>query len=200
MQNWNGKNTPTNFDLKKLAPWNWFKKEQESDAGGSQLPVLRNAPAETAPSPLAVQSFYDLHRQMARLFAEAFRGFGLCSPALSSGFSGLLRPSLDIEEAEKEYRITLEIPGVEKNDIELTFDDGVLYIRGEKQREQRKSEGAYHCVERSYGSFQRALNLPADADENRIGASFKNGILTVTLGKREGEEKPAGRTIPIGEN
>lgn len=189
-----------NIDLKRLAPWNWFKKEQEDDAGSSQLPVFRTAPVESAPSPLGLQSYYDLHRQMDRLFTEAFRGFGLASPALSPGFSGILRPSLDIEEAEKEYRITLEIPGVEKKDIQVVVDAGVLYIRGEKQREQKKSEGAYHCVERSYGSFQRALNLPADADENRIGASFKNGILSITLGKYEGQEKPSARTIPIGEN
>ncbi|MFQ3578079.1 MAG: Hsp20/alpha crystallin family protein, partial [Verrucomicrobiia bacterium] len=86
-----------------------------------------------------------------------------------------------------------------KKDVHLEINEGVLYIRGEKQREQTKTEGAYHCVERSYGSFQRALNLPADADENRIGASFKNGILTITLGKVDGAKRPSGRTIPIGD-
>lgn len=186
-----------NFDFKKLVPWNWFKKEQESGTEGGQLPVLRTAHDQSHHPPLTARSFHDLHRQVDRLLAEAFRGFGLPVSPLSPGFSGWLRPSLDIEETEKEYEITLEIPGVDKKDIQLEVDERVLYIRGEKQRQQTRTEGAYHCVERSYGSFQRALNLPADVDENQIGASFRNGILTITLVKRESKERPTVKAIPI---
>jgi HSP20 family protein len=77
------------------------------------------------------------------------------------------------------------VPGVEEKDIQITLDNDVLMVRGEKRQEQEKKEGGFHRVERSYGSFQRALNLPDDANQDSIKASFKNGVLTVTIDKRE---------------
>lgn len=88
-------------------------------------------------------------------------------------------------ETDKQYKIAPEVPGVEEKDIQITLDNDVLMVRGEKRREQEKKEGGFHRVERSYGSFQRALNLPDDANRDSIKASFKNGVLTVTIDKRE---------------
>ncbi|MEN9493439.1 MAG: hypothetical protein RJA63_3888, partial [Pseudomonadota bacterium] len=129
-------------------------------------------------------------------------GFGgrwprLTLPTVASEWRGLLRPALDIQESDKQYRITLEVPGVEEKDIQLTLDDDVLWIRGEKRQEQEHKDGQFHRVERSYGSFQRALNLPEDANQDAIKASFKNGVLTVTIDKRSQTAAPSGRTIPI---
>jgi HSP20 family protein len=143
-----------------------------------------------------------LHREVDRLFDDAFRGFGgrwprLTLPTVASEWRGLLRPALDIQESDKQYRITLEVPGVEEKDIQLTLDDDVLWIRGEKRQEQEHKDGQFHRVERSYGSFQRALNLPEDANQDAIKASFKNGVLTVTIDKRSQTAAPSGRTIPI---
>ena len=73
----------------------------------------------------------------------------------------------------------------------------VLTVRGEKRQEQEKKEGGFHRVERSYGSFQRALNLPQDANQESIRASFKNGVLAITIDKREGSAPRQGRSIPI---
>ena len=109
----------------------------------------------------------------------------------------MLRPSLDIHETEKQYVITLEVPGVEEKDIQLTLDDDVLWVRGEKRQEEERKDAQYHFVERSYGSFQRALNLPADANQDAINASFKNGVLTITLDKREQPAASGARQIPI---
>jgi HSP20 family protein len=121
-------------------------------------------------------------------------------PALAAAgapeWQGVLRPSLDIHETDKQYRITLEVPGVEQADIQLTVEDDVLWVRGEKRHEQEHSEGQYHRIERSYGSFQRALNLPSDANQDAIRASFKNGVLTITIEKRE-QPVTSGRNIPI---
>jgi HSP20 family protein len=91
----------------------------------------------------------------------------------------------------------LEVPGVEEKDIQITLDNDVLMVRGEKRQEQEKKEGGFHRVERSYGSFQRALNLPDDANQDSIKASFKNGVLTVTIDKREVSAPKQGRSIPI---
>jgi len=189
------------FDLNKLAPWNWFKKEQEAQQGAGSVPVAKaNLPA--SPSPSSLDPLLQLHREVDRLFDDAFRGFGgrwpsLTLPSVASEGDDLLRPSLDIHETDQQYRITLEVPGVEEKDIQLTLDEDVLWIRGEKRQEQEQQEGQYHRIERSYGSFQRALNLPGDADQDEIKASFKIGVLTVTIGKREHAEVSTSRKIPI---
>lgn len=172
------------IDFKKLAPWNWFKNEQQEQQTVSSLPVQRNdLPAASGP----VSPILQLHREIDRLFDDAFRGFGfpaLNMPQWPSDWSGMLKPALDIQETDKQYKIALEVPGVEEKDIQITLDNDVLMVRGEKRQEQEKKEGGFHRVERSYGSFQRALNLPDDANQDSIKASFKNGVLTVTIDKR----------------
>ncbi len=189
------------FDLKKWAPWNWFKKEQDADQGAGNVPVAKTNLSTNPPSP-SLDPLLQLHREVDRLLDDAFRGFGgrwprLTLPTVASEWRGLLRPALDIQESDKQYRITLEVPGVEEKDIQLTLDDDVLWIRGEKRQEQEHKDGQFHRVERSYGSFQRALNLPEDANQDAIKASFKNGVLTVTIDKRSQTAAPSGRTIPI---
>ncbi|MGB4467190.1 MAG: Hsp20/alpha crystallin family protein [Azovibrio sp.] len=184
------------LDLKKWAPWNWFKKEQEErQTASSALPVQRTPATSGAVSPIL-----QLHREMERLFDDTFRGFGLSVPGLSplpSEWAGMLKPALDIHETDKQYKITLEVPGVEEKDIQITVDDEVLLVRGEKRQEQEQDEGGFHRVERAYGSFQRALNLPEDADQDSIKAVFKNGVLTITMDKRAVSASKQGRLIPI---
>ncbi|HHQ3254220.1 TPA: small heat shock protein sHSP20 [Klebsiella pneumoniae] len=185
------------IDFKKLAPWNWFKNEQQEQQTVSSLPVQRNdLPAASGP----VSPILQLHREIDRLFDDAFRGFGfpaLNMPQWPSDWSGMLKPALGIQETDKQYKIALEVPGVEEKDIQITLDNDVLMVRGEKRQEQEKKEGGFHRVERSYGSFQRALNLPDDANQDSIKASFKNGVLTVTIDKREVSAPKQGRSIPI---
>lgn len=109
----------------------------------------------------------------------------------------MLKPALDIQETDKQYKIALEVPGIEEKDIQITLDNDVLLVRGEKRQEQETKDGGFHRVERSYGSFQRALNLPADANQDTIKAAFKNGVLTITMEKREASTPQQGRSIPI---
>jgi HSP20 family protein len=169
------------IDFKKLAPWNWFKKEQEEQQSTASLPVQRNdLPVAGGP----VSPILQLHREIDRLFDDAFRGFGfptLAMPRWPSDWPGMLKPALDIQETDKQYKIALEVPGVEEKDIQITLDNDVLLVRGEKRQEQETKDGGFHRVERSYGSFQRALNLPADANQDTIKAAFKNGVLTITM-------------------
>jgi len=178
----------------KLKPWNWFKKEQNNN-GGASLPVRRT---DYTGHPLA-----HLHEDMDRLFDSFLQGWGLPSlsrlmqlPEVGTWGGGLLRPRVDISENKSGYTIRVEIPGVEKEDIHLTIEDDTLVIRGEKRQEKEDNDGGYHCVERSYGAFQRMISLPADADQEKLEARFRNGVLTIKLPRVPGAASRA-REIAI---
>jgi HSP20 family protein len=114
---------------------------------------------------------------MNRLFDDVFRGFD--DSRLSAGRGGW--PSMDVEETEKEYRVTAELPGLEERDVEVLLQDGLLAIRGEKKLESENRHRTYS--ERFYGRFERQITLDRDIDESAVNATFKNGILTVTVPK-----------------
>lgn len=133
--------------------------------------------------------FLSLHREMNRLFDDAFRGIEGRLP--STGFGTMGWPHMDVVETDKEYRVTAELPGLEERDVELTFQDGVLTLKGEKKIEH-DDKGRLHS-ERFYGQFQRSLALGPDVDENTISASFKNGVLTVVLPKSPEVQSKAKR-------
>lgn len=104
-------------------------------------------------------------------------------------------PSIDIADEKKHLRITAELPGLEEKDVDLTVQEGVLVIRGEKKLENVTEEDGYYRTECSYGSFERAIPLPVEVDAERAEATFKRGVLTVRLPKVGGET--ARRQIPI---
>lgn len=101
----------------------------------------------------------------------------------SLGTSGLLKPRVDIGASENDYTITVEVPGVDENEIRLEVSNNTMIIKGEKKQEKEEKEKNYYRIERSYGSFQRVLSLPEDANQDEINATFKNGVLTVTMPK-----------------
>ena len=140
--------------------------------------------------------FLTLHREMNRLFDDVFSGFGLMSraPALMEGrFSW---PHVELSETEKALKVTAELPGMEANDVQVELANGALVIRGEKKVE---SEGDGKLFsERYYGSFERQIPLDG-VQEDKAEASFKNGVLTVTLPKSE-DARESVRRIAINGN
>ena len=98
-------------------------------------------------------------------------------------------PAFDVSETEEAIVVKAELPGIEVNDIDITLTDGLLSIRGEKRRETEDKRENYHRIERRYGSFSRSLNLRKEVKADAIDASYKDGVLTVTLPKGE-EHKP----------
>ena len=176
------------MELKNLlSPWNWFKKEEESRSTSSQ--VL----SKTTDHPLS-----RFHSDIDKLFENFFQGVPL-SPFRQEGGSawgGVILPQVDIGESKKDYTIKVEVPGIDEKDIDLTIADGTLLIRGEKRSEKEDHDKQYHRVERSYGAFQRMLSLPTDADESKVEAKFKNGVLTVTIAKNP-DAKPPVRRIAV---
>lgn len=98
-------------------------------------------------------------------------------------------PDLEINETDKEFAISVELPGVDEKDIQLTLGNGILTISGEKKSETQEKSGRFYRTERSYGAFERQVALPQSVDEDHVNARFKNGVLTVSLAKREAGNK-----------
>jgi len=92
-------------------------------------------------------------------------------------------PLVDISEDDKEYRIKAELPEVKKEDVKVTAEEGTLTIMGERRFETEEKGRKYHRVERAYGSFARSFSFPDDASPAKVSAEFKDGVLTVHLGK-----------------
>jgi HSP20 family protein len=94
-------------------------------------------------------------------------------------------PSLDMSETRDNYVVKAEVPGIDAKHIAISLTGDVLTIKGEKRQEKEEKEEDYHLVERSYGSFSRSVRIPAEVESNKIKASYKNGILAITLPKSE---------------
>lgn len=127
------------------------------------------------------EPFGSVQREINRLFDETFRGMPIVSGLMQGGRGSALR--LDVKESDKAFVIHAECPGVTEKDIDVTYDDGVLTIKGEKKVERDDKTETWHIVERSYGSFARSLVVPGDIEADKIEARFDKGILTVTLPK-----------------
>jgi HSP20 family protein len=139
--------------------------------------------------------FMTLHREMNRLFDDIFRGFGMAPFGSLSGAGRTMGwPQVEVSETDKDVRISAELPGLEEKDVEVLMGDGVLTIRGEKKSEVEDKERAFS--ERTYGRFERRIPLAWEVEEDRIDASFKNGVLTVTLPKAA-ESRPEVKRIAI---
>ena len=105
-----------------------------------------------------------------------------------------LMPALDLVDDDMNYRLSIELPGLTDEDIEISMADGVLSISGEKKEQSERKEKGYLLSERRYGAFARQIAVPSDVDPDGIKAQFKDGVLTVTLAK---DEKTAPRTREI---
>ncbi len=149
-----------------LIPW---KKNE------SYLPVRRGWEGDP---------FLDLRSQVNRMFDEFFeRPFGMSPFFSDANVLGEFTPRIDVNETEKEITVIAELPGMEPEDIEISLDRNALTIRGEKRSEDKEKGKRFMRVERSYGSFQRVINLPIEVDEDKVEASYKRGLLTITLPK-----------------
>ncbi len=100
-------------------------------------------------------------------------------------------PPVDVAENEKAYEITAELPGMDEKNIEVKVANGNLIIRGEKQEEKEVKKKDYYLHERHFGAFERRFDVPGSVDTDKIAASFRNGVLTVTLPKKPEAQKPA---------
>lgn len=123
--------------------------------------------------------FMSLQREIDRLFEDFSRGF----PTIAGNGAIALMPSMDVTETDKEIEITAELPGLEEKDVQINVADNILTIRGEKKAEKEQKDKNYRLVERSYGSFERTLELPEGVNADAIKANISKGLLKVTVPK-----------------
>jgi len=155
-------------------------------------------PEEKTTRSLAAWPFTNLRREIDRLFDD-FEWGSWRSPWRRPLFDvePLLRgevtwgkvPAVDVTDSVTAYEVTAELPGLDEKNIEVKFSEGTLTIKGEKKEEREEKKKDYHLSERRYGSFQRSFSVPDGIDAEKIEATFKNGLLTVTLPKTAEAQK-----------
>ena len=159
--------------------------------------LVTKTPREKAPTDFTeqlIEPFHSLRSEVDRLFDS----FGLRMPRLQFGHFPLpaMAPAIEMKETPKRYKISAELPGIAPEDVEVTFEDGMLRIAGEKKEEREEDEKGYRYAERSYGAFERLISLPSAADEGKIDARFRDGVLTVTIAK-VADDKRKPRRIDV---
>ncbi|TDK41102.1 Hsp20/alpha crystallin family protein [Antarcticimicrobium luteum] len=117
--------------------------------------------------------------------------------ALGTRLADWLSPATEASSNDTAYDISMELPGVSEDDIELTVEDGVVTVRGEKKTQQEKKGDTWYFSERQYGAFRRSFRLPEDADGDKAGARMVDGVLHVTVPKRSLEATKEARKINI---
>ena len=153
---------------------------------GTNLPARR----ENDSPVMAIQS--EMNRMFDQFFNDPFTLLPLSSMRNVSEFL----PRVDVSETDESMLVTAELPGMEEKDIQISLENEALVISGEKKNDVEEKGKNFHRVERSYGSFQRVIPLVTDIDEDKVNATFKNGVLTVTLPKTPAAAKQA-RKISI---
>ncbi len=130
-----------------------------------------------------------LRQEMDRLFNRMLDPLADELPTL-----GEWAPSLDLKETKEALVAKVEVPGMDPKDIQVSLQENLLTIKGEKKQEKEEKDERHHRVERSYGAFTRAIRLPIAVDGEKVTASFKNGLLIITLPKTPAAK---GTAIPI---
>ena len=116
--------------------------------------------------------------------------------ALGSRIADWIAPAAEASSDEGAYRITMEVPGIEDKDIDLTVENGMVTVKGEKRTSREEKGETWYFSERQYGSFSRSFRLPPDADENGVKADLRDGVLTVTVPRRAAAG-PGNRKVAI---
>lgn len=134
--------------------------------------------------------FLSVQRALQRSMDDVWNGL----PTLTEAASMPVR--IDVKEDDKAYTVSADLPGLTEENVDITFEEGVLTIRGEKKVERDQKKDTWHVTERSFGSFARQISLPAAVKEDAIEAKFEKGVLTVILPK-EAEAQKAAKKIQI---
>ena len=122
---------------------------------------------------------------------EPFRGFG-------ARLAEWVAPASEASTNGDGYRIAMELPGVAETDVAVTVDDGVVTVKGEKTASREEKGETWYFSERQYGAFSRSFRLPPDADDGKVRADLKDGVLTVTVARKAPEEAARAKSVPIG--
>jgi HSP20 family protein len=162
----------------------------------TKLPVTKT-PGEPRLAGEAWGPFATLRKEVDRLFDDFGDDFWRRPFRSLSGFERswpkkfVASPAVDVTETDKSYEISAELPGMDEKNVEVNVANGGITIKGEKKDETEEKKKDYYVSERRYGSFERFLALPEGVNADKIEATFKNGVLKVTLPKTAEAQKPA---------
>ena len=160
----------------------WKRKEPDREEGERSLQVREDP-------------FITFQEQMNQMFDDFFRGSGLEPFSAFHEGQDAFSPRVDVVETNKEIKVSVELPGLEEEDIDVGLSQNVLTISGDKRQEKEEKGVSYLRAERSYGSFRRSIPLSGKVDASKADAEFKKGVLTVTLPKLV--KAPARKRITI---
>lgn len=142
---------------------------------------------------------WDPFRELEDMSTRLNRFFGQM-PARTAeeegGFFADWAPAVDVEETDKEYLITADLPAVKKEDVKVGIQDGILTVQGERKLEKEEKNKRFHRMERNYGKFVRRMSVPLDVDQQKVAADFKDGVLNVHLPKTNGT-KPRSLEVTV---
>lgn len=141
--------------------------------------------------------FGALQTEVEKAFDSLFRhhGHGLALDLFGANRL-TFTPSVDVTETEKDITVTAELPGLKEKDIKVSLNKNTLTLKGEKKEEKEEKTKGYYRAERTYGSFTRTVVLPGEVDAEKVDATYKKGVLTITLAKTETETKKT-KKIPV---
>ncbi|MFY9399689.1 MAG: Hsp20/alpha crystallin family protein [Desulfomonilia bacterium] len=128
-------------------------------------------------------------REMNRLFDDFFKGFGLRPFGEEMEAAGTFYPQVDMTEDENAVYVTAELPGLDEKDIEINLSKDSITLKGEKKEEREEKGKESYYMERSYGSFTRVLPIPVEINPDKVEATFKKGVLNITMPKVQTEKK-----------
>lgn len=141
--------------------------------------------------------YRDFQSEINRLFDDFFTDFSV-APRWGNleSEAAVFSPEVSLSESGGEIRVSVELPGMDESDVKVELDDNVITIYGEKKQEKEEEKYNWHFKEQSYGSFRRSIPMPAAVNRDLAKASFKKGVLTVTVPKRE-EDQPNRKSVKI---
>lgn len=185
-----------NTDPKKWNPFKFLRgAARKSDAEGPEgLPTSEQWKSSWPDFPRLFSR--EPWRAVEEFFHDPFAGRGVLERWFGDFSSSRFQPRIDVVDEGKVLRVTAELPGMERDDLSVTVEDGALVLRGEKKQDVRREEDGCYRLERAYGKFVRTIPMPEDADPDHSLAKFANGVLTLTVPKSERTRSPS-RTIEI---
>lgn len=144
-----------------------------------------------------VRDLLNVEREFNRILGEFNNRFGLGTRQNDEDYENAVwMPLSDVTETVENYQIKFDLPGLTKEDVKISYADGQLIVSGERKYEKETKEAKFHRIERTFGKFYRAFDLPQKIKEDKISAEFKNGELNITIPKAE-EAKPKEISIKV---
>jgi HSP20 family protein len=174
---------------------NQTRKEKKHMAITDLIPWKKNDDNALAVRRRELDPFAQFRREIDSMFEGMLGDWARPINFLERGHRTWM-PQIDLRETAKEIKVTAELPGMEEKDLEVSLLDGALTIRGEKSEEHEEEKGDVHRSERQYGMFERVIPLPSEVDLDGVSATFKKGVLKITLPKTK-EAQSNRRVIPV---